>query len=122
MGLKKELEHMGHDVTVPKNVHLYADGTFKPETRQESTENKRKDNLIRNYFNLIDRSEAILVVNKYKNNIENYIGGNTFLEIGFAHVLNKKIFLLNPVPNMPYSDEILAMEPIVINGNLSKIN
>jgi hypothetical protein len=33
----------------------------------------------------------------------------------------KKIFLLNPSPQMAYSDEIVAMKPIVINGDLSKI-
>lgn len=62
-----------------------------------------------------------MAVNKDKHGIKNYIGGNTFLEIGFAHVLNKKVFLLNPVPDMLYADEILAMEHTVINNDLTKI-
>lgn len=120
--IKKELEKLGHTVEAPHNFHLYANGTFAPETRSESTENKIKDDLIRQYFKIIGESDAILAVNKDKHGIKNYIGGNTFLEIGFAHVLNKKIFLLNPVPDVLYSDEILAMENVVINNDLTKIN
>jgi hypothetical protein len=43
--------------------------------------------------------------------------------MGFAHVLDQKIYLLNPIPDMPYyRTEIEAMKPIVINGNFSLIN
>ncbi|MBI3413315.1 MAG: hypothetical protein HY051_04505 [Candidatus Aenigmarchaeota archaeon] len=49
-----------------------------------------------------------------KKGIKNYIGGNTFLEMGFAHVLNKKIFIWNGVPSMPYTDEIIATQPFVM--------
>jgi len=45
------------------------------------------------------------------------------MEIGFAHVLNQKIFLYNPIPNIDlYKTEIEAMKPIIINGNLNRIN
>lgn len=43
------------------------------------------------------------------------------MELGFAHVNNKKIFLLNPIPQMNYSDEIAAVQPVVINGDFSLI-
>jgi predicted RNA-binding protein with PUA domain len=121
MEIKNDLEKLGHKVLTPHNFHLYADGVLAPETREESTQNKVKDDLIRRYYNEIKESDAVLAVNKDKHEIKNYIGGNVFLEIGFAHVLNKKVFLLNPVPNMLYSDEIMAMEHVVINGDLSKI-
>lgn len=42
--------------------------------------------------------------------------------MGFAYVLKKKIFLLNPIPELSYSDEIKAMKPIVLDGDLKKIN
>ncbi|MCU0680208.1 MAG: hypothetical protein MUF50_02780 [Planctomycetes bacterium] len=80
-----------------------------------------KEDLIKRYYNLIKDSDAILVVNVTKKGIENYIGGNSFLEIGFAYVLGKKIFLLNDAPEMSYSDEILIMQPIIINSDLKKI-
>ena len=57
-----------------------------------------------------------------KNNIQYYIGGNTLMEIGFAHVLNQKIFLYNPIPEIPYyKSEIEAVKPIIINGDLKQI-
>lgn len=41
--------------------------------------------------------------------------------MAFAHVLDKKIFLLNPIPEIPYKDEIVAMQPIILDGDLAKI-
>lgn len=61
------------------------------------------------------------ILNFTKNNMENYIGSNTLMEMGFAHVHDKKIFLLNPVPEVGSKDEILAMEPIVLHDDLNKI-
>jgi hypothetical protein len=44
------------------------------------------------------------------------------MEIGFAHVNDKKVFLLNPVPeDVPYVDEIKAMLDSIIDGDLCKI-
>ena len=58
-----------------------------------------------------------------KNGIKNYIGGNTLMEMGFAHVNDKKIFLLNPIPEeVSYADEIKAMVDVVINGDLNRVN
>lgn len=65
--------------------------------------------------------DAILVVNPDKRGVKNYIGGNTLMEIEFAYVLHKKIYCMNEIPQMSYSSEILAMEPVVIYGNLSLI-
>ncbi|MFA6790630.1 MAG: hypothetical protein WCR65_03565, partial [Parcubacteria group bacterium] len=69
----------------------------------------------------IVRSDAILVLNFDKKGIVNYIGGNTLMEIGFAHVNGKKIFLINEVPEVSYADEILAMYDVILNGDLAKI-
>ncbi|PIN76615.1 hypothetical protein COV17_01795 [Candidatus Woesearchaeota archaeon CG10_big_fil_rev_8_21_14_0_10_36_11] len=45
------------------------------------------------------------------------------MEIGFAHVLNQKVFLLNPIPEIPYyKSEIEAVKPVILNGDLSKIS
>jgi len=67
-------------------------------------------------------ADAVVVLNLDKHGIANYIGGNTFLEIGFAHVLNQKIFLLNPIPDIQfYKTEIEAMKPVILNGDLSLI-
>jgi hypothetical protein len=71
---------------------------------------------------MMQGGDAVIVLNIEKNGVPNYIGGNTFLEMGFAHVLNQKIFLYNPIPdNKLYKTEIEAMKPTIIHGDLSKV-
>ncbi len=78
--------------------------------------------LIRQHLAKISASKAILVYNDFKNGVEHYVGGSTFMEMSAAFVLDKPIFLYNPIPDMPYSDEIVALKPRVLNGDLTKIN
>ena len=119
--VEKDLVALGHKVVLPKNTKKYANGELKGEGSHESTKNKIDHDLLRTYFRDIENCDAVLVVNCDKNNIQNYIGGNTFLEMGFAHILNKPIYLLNPIPEILYTDEIKAMEPIVLEGNLENM-
>jgi len=122
MEVAKELERCGHGVTTPHNADKYASEVLKMElSSSESIENKIKDDLIKDYFYKIKNADADLILNIEKNGIDGYIGGNSFLEMAFAHVLDKKIYLYNDIPKMSYTDEIIAMQPIIINQNLSKI-
>jgi len=41
--------------------------------------------------------------------------------MGYAFGLGKKVYLVNPVPEMDYKTEMHAIQPIVINGDLEKI-
>jgi hypothetical protein len=83
---------------------------------------KRKYNFIKKYYKYISESDGILVTNFDKKGIKNYIGANTFLEMGYAHVLDKKIFLLNGMPEQDYIiDEIKIFKPTILNGDLTKI-
>jgi len=128
--VKEMLEKIGHTVEAP----CYSQKILSGEITLEdflAVKNKEGDgrfrqaageDLIKRHYNLIEKSEAILVVNGDKRGIINYIGGKTFLEIGFAHILGKGIFLLNPIPKLSYSDEIRAMNPIILNNDLSLIN
>lgn len=118
---EKELLQNHHEVILPKFTKEFAEKVFAEETSHESTKNKIEHDLIRGYFEKIKNADAVLVVNIDKKGIRHYIGGNAFLEMGFAHCLNKKIFLLNDIPKMIYTDELLAMQPVILNGDLSKI-
>lgn len=118
---KDELEKAGHAVLLPKHADKYASGEKAPESSQESAKNKIEGDLIRDYYQKIKNSDAVLVANENKNGIESYIGGNTFLEMGFAHVLNKKIYLLNDIPQVSYTAEIVAMSPVCLEGELERI-
>lgn len=96
----------------------------KTDDEKEAIKLHQKYNLdaIREFWKLMQGGDAILVMNFDKHGIKNYIGGNTLMEIGFAHVLNQKIYLLNPIPDIPYyKSEIEAVKPSVINGDLSLI-
>lgn len=118
---RDKLIKMGHDAFV---TNLASPFIGKSDEEKESIKIRQKNNLdaIREFWKLMQGADAILVINLDKHGVKNYIGGNSFLEIGFAHVLNQKIFLLNPVPEMPYyQSEVEAMKPVVINGDYSLI-
>jgi methionyl-tRNA formyltransferase len=83
---------------------------------------KKSQGYIKWYHQAITKSDAVLILNFDKKGIKNYIGGNTLMEIAFAHVNNKKIFLLNSIPEeVSYADEIKAMFDLVLNDDLSQI-
>lgn len=120
--VQKELEQVGHVVFVPKSIELMDTiGYVHPEIDEAKVAAKIQHDFIREHFKKIDKSDAILVLNYDKNGIKNYIGGNTFLEIGLAYWLGKSMYLLNPIPDMDYITELHAMRPTVIDGDLSKI-
>jgi len=121
IGIREELLKQEHQVILPAFVEEYAQLESPDEMHKESAKNKIEHDLIRRYFDEIKQGDAVLIINKRRHGIDNYIGGNVFLEMGFAHILNKKIFLLNPIPDMGYADEIIAMKPAILNGNLNLI-
>lgn len=83
---------------------------------------KYEQDAIREHWKLIQKSDVVLILNYEKHGIPGYVGGNSFLEMGFAYILNKPIYLLYQIPKMPYYEtEIIAMKPRVINGDLEEI-
>ena len=122
--VRDKLNEMGHEgiiCSVMEDLALGKNLELMKKIEENHAQVKKDGGFIKWYYNSIVNSDAILVLNYDKDDIKNYIGGNTLMEMGFAHVHNKKIFLLNPVPEISYKDEILAMEPVILNGDLSKI-
>ena len=118
------LEALGHTVRLHEHYIAQGRGGMKDLVERMHAEHgsvKKEYDYIRYHYDEIAGSDAILILNFDKNGIENYIGGNSLMEIGFAYILRKKIYLLNPIPKMSYTDEIEAMDPIVLDGDLSKI-
>jgi len=119
---KKALEEMGHTVYVPKSIDLMdSAGYVHPVEDEERITAKIEHDFIREHFRKIEQADAILVLNYDKKGITHYIGGNTFLEMGLAFWLGKKIFLLDPIPDMNYKTEMHAMQPVILNGDLTRI-
>lgn len=120
--LEEQLKTLGFDVELPSFTHKYARMASINDIHGESVKNKLNHDLIRGYFEKIKESDAVLVANIERKGIPGYVGGNSFLEMSFAHVLNKPLYLLNPIPEMSYMDEMKAMQPVILNGNLSLIS
>lgn len=130
--IKNDLELLGHEVKLPPSEIKDQNGEMisvtnyynkrKTETEDDSWVWDRKKEAIKTHFDKITWADAILVLNYTKNNLDNYIGGNTFLEMGVAFYLNKKIYLLHNIPELSYKEELLGMKPMVINNDLKQIN
>lgn len=117
---QKQLEAIGHSVLAP--VRILSTEEYWEEDGAKRVAAKKTNELISEHMDKIEKSDAVLIVNMTKKEIENYVGANTFLEMGYAHYRKKKIYFLHPVPDQPYIlDELLAMDPIVLNGDLSRI-
>ena len=127
--IANELTRLGHTCELPYSTRRIVSGgltleEYLKEIEINGDKKFRKEaniDVIKEHYEFIKNSDAILLINIDKNGIENYIGGNALMEIGFAYVLGKKIFLLGPIPEIGYKDEILAMQPIVLNGDLREI-
>jgi len=123
----RKLETLGHQPMMHEQMFGLADGTAAQladmANGAEDSDIKRKYNYIKFWHGLIKSGDAVLICNFDKNGIKNYIGGNTLMEIGFAHVNDKKVFLLNQIPDaVSYVDEIKAMADVVLDGDLNKIS
>ncbi len=118
--IKENLEKSGHSITLPNSF----DHPLKEEEMKQQSKEAHiswKSNMMRLQEPKVAANDAILVLNFDKNDQQNYIGGATFLEIFKAFELNKKIFLYNPIPDSIFKDEITAINPLILNGDLSKI-
>jgi len=119
--VKEKLEQLGHNAFLT-DFHKAMIGKNDEEIEKIKLHQKYHMDAIREFWYMMQGADAVLVLNYDKHGIKNYIGGNTLMEIGFAYVLNQKIFILNPIPEMPYcKTEIEAVKPIILNGDLSKI-
>lgn len=118
--IKEALERAGHVITLPNS---YDNPGREDEMRALSVEDHGnwKGEMIRLQIKKVEANDAVLVLNKEKNGVANYIGGATFLEIFKAFELGKKIFLYNSLPKGILRDELLGMNPTVINGDLSLV-
>ena len=129
--VRDTLEQHGHEVKLPPTEVPNEEGTMIPVAeyyaiRKQAGDNaawvwERKAEAIRWHMDKINWADAILVINPEKNGIPGYIGGNTLIEMGVAFYLRKKIYLWNPVPEMSCREEILGMQPTLINQDLSQI-
>jgi hypothetical protein len=118
---KKRLEQMGHTVFVASDAEqCVTDPNLNMDIRH-----CLETDFMKEHFNFISQSDAILVLNHDKNGIKGYVGGSTLMEIAVARHLDKKIFFDEPTPDIKdlrYAHEIQMAKPVILNGDLTKIN
>ena len=118
--IAKILDDMEHEISYPNSYdEPFAEERFKQMSAKEHI--KWKAMMMGRDKENIEPQDAILVLNFEKNEIPNYIGGATFLEVYKAWEMSKKIFFYNPLPNCSFSDELKGINPVIINGDLSLI-
>ncbi len=114
-------EEHGH-TAIPSNRNDLFIGLSDDEKETLKLKQKAELDVLTEHWENIQKSDVVLVLNYDKHDIKGYIGGNSFLEMGFAYILKKPIYLLQDIPEIPYyKTEIIAMKPIVIHRNLSHV-
>lgn len=116
--IKEYLEKKGHRIFLPNCYDC-------PETEAKYRGTKEhaawKSSMIEHSEEVISSVDSVLVLNYAKNGVENYIGGATFLEMYDAFRLGKKIYMMNDIPEGILKDEIIGFNPIIIHGDLEKL-
>lgn len=125
--LEVKLRKLGFKVKMPLTaLRMKRDNDFNIRHYKTWFKNpadyKKKTWLIKNHFNKIRKSDAVLILNYKKRGINGYIGGNTLIEMAIAFHYNKPIFILNRMSGLSFEEEILAFQPIFINGDIAKIS
>lgn len=124
LATQKHLIAMGHTVDLPTDTETHVQNPALVDDLATDLVHSRETDVIRKCFDLVAKSDAIVVLNYPKNNIDGYLGTSVLMEIGLAYYLGKNIFLLNPIPpsdEVRWAHEITVMDPVILNGDLNKI-
>lgn len=120
--IQHQLRSLGHLAQVPDEINNLELNESYMDSDSDKITTKIEYDFIRAHFKKIESAEAILILNYPKKGIKGYIGGNTFLEMGYAFGLGKKIYTLFGIPQMDYYTEMVAMQPVILNGDLKMLS
>jgi len=115
---EKILAQAGYEVDIPNP----REGEVGYHALSDAERARLKNTLIKEHLDKITESDAVFIYNEEKKGVAGYIGGNTLMEMAFAYQQNIEIFLLRPTPELSYADEVLGMQPIVIDGDITQID
>lgn len=130
MAFYQELLKMGEALEGKKWKVLYPESAlimkkrndFIPSHFKDAVTPRQRGEFIKRHFDKELKSTAILIVNKTKNGIRGYIGGNVLMEMGIAFGSGIKIYILHPISKkQPFQEEILAMSPKFLNGKIENL-
>src|SRR5438270_526523 len=116
---KKELESGWHEVFVPHDIEQHLENPDFVDDLAGNFNHVVETDIMRKCFDLVAKSDAVLVLNLHRKGINGYIGTSTLMEIGLGYYLGKKLFLYNDIPHwdeVRWAHEINIMQPTIIHG------
>lgn len=120
--IKNQLEKMGHIILTTGNLELHVNSPHIKSGFDEELKLCIEHDAMRDGFNQIVKSDAVLVCNYPKKNIQGYLGISVLMELAIAYHLNKKIFLLYEFDkSQNYGLEVAIINPTILNNDLSKL-
>lgn len=122
--LQKNLNSLDHQAAIPIGTEPHLKDKDFVEDLDANLKFCIENNVMRDNFDQVSKSDAVLVLNKRRNGIDGYIGISALLEMGIAHYYKKKIFLMYPTPHYKdarWAHEVAIMQPVVLNEDLTKI-
>ena len=125
MDTKRKLEALGYVVLAPLDVESHIENPKLVDDLDLNYKHAVEKNIMKKCFDLIAESDAILILNYLRNGVQGYIGASSLMEIGLGYYLGKRIFILNSLPKSSkfrWVHEVGIMQPVILNGELEKIN
>lgn len=125
--IEDQLKTLGMDVLLPMSAEeMNETGDFCVESSKTWFENPadfyKKTDYMRDHLRKIDKGDAVLITNFEKDGVSGYIGGNVLLEMFYAWLHGKPVYVLHPVPeDLPLYEEVIGLNPIILNGNIKEI-
>ena len=111
---KNYLESRGLEVILPE---LKRYQHIRDKLGEDDKFTRIKTRLIKQNMSNVEKCDCLLILNYLHREYKNYVGGNSFLEMVLAFYLHKPIYLLNNIPeDMPYTEEIKALQPIIVES------
>lgn len=88
---------------------------IRDEYNDHETFNRIKNKLNYENMRLVERCDALYILNDDHRGFSGYIGGNSFLEMCIAFYLSKPIYIAKEFSNnLPYSEEIHSFQPVLL--------
>jgi nucleoside 2-deoxyribosyltransferase len=111
---KRYLEKNGFEVILPELTRYQH---IRDDLGDDAAFTRIKNKMTKENMANVKRCDYLLILNYPHRGYSNYVGGNSFLEMAVAFYLKKPIYLLNEIPlNLPYTEEIRALEPIIVRS------
>ena len=116
------LEQLGHEVKLSPDTDYFMQHAKDKMSFEEELKFCKETDIMRKFFDEIATIDWMLFLNYDRKWISWYIGTSVLMEIGIAFFLKKKIYLISPIDTtQSYALEVMETNPIIIDGDLNKI-